>query len=161
MAKMLKIGELAARSGLSRDTLRFYEREAMLPRPTRTQAGYRLYSLEVVARLDFIKRAQALGFSLTEIRDLLKGYKNPEECQRMKRLLEQKIAELDQKIRETQALHGILNRYLQTCQEALKDGRADEPCPVVLDMLQSPAREAPFTGQTRRVRKASSPPGWS
>ncbi len=146
MAKMLKIGELAARSGLSRDTLRFYEREAVLPQPARTQAGYRLYSPEVVERLDFIKHARALGFSLGEIRDLLDGYQNPEECQRMKRHLEQKIAELDRKMREMQALQDILSRYLKTCQEALRDGRTAEPCPVVLDMLQSPARGTPLRG---------------
>jgi DNA-binding transcriptional MerR regulator len=69
----LKIGELASRSGVSRDTIRFYEREALLPKPARTPAGYRLYRPEVLGHLAFIKQAQALGFSLAEIREVLGG----------------------------------------------------------------------------------------
>ena len=80
---MLKIGELASQSGLSRDTIRFYEREAFLPDPERTRAGYRLYSPDVVARLSFIKQAQALGFSLTEIRGVLDGYHDASECRQV------------------------------------------------------------------------------
>ncbi|MEE9148466.1 MAG: heavy metal-responsive transcriptional regulator [Candidatus Tectomicrobia bacterium] len=146
MAKLFKIGELATRSGLSRDTIRFYEREAVLPKPARTQTGYRLYQPEMVERLHFIKRAQALGLSLTEIKSLLDGYQDPEECTRVKHLLEQKIVQLAQKMREIQALHDLLRQYLEACQQALKHGRATEPCPVLLDMLQGPASQKPLQG---------------
>ena len=67
VSKLLKIGALASKAGLSRDAIRFYEREALLPQAPRTPAGYRLYSAEALARLRFIKHAQALGLSLTEI----------------------------------------------------------------------------------------------
>lgn len=129
--KMLKIGVLAAKSGLSRDTIRFYEREALLPRAPRTPAGYRLFSAEALARLHFIKQAQALGFSLTEIRDLLGGYQDIEQCHQVKQLLEQKIVELDQRMQGMQVLRDILSRYLEECQKALRDAHAFEACPVL------------------------------
>ena len=131
VSKMLKIGALASKAGLSRDAIRFYEREALLPQAPRTPAGYRLYSAEALARLHFIKHAQALGLSLTEIRQLLGGYQDPEECHRVKHLLEEKIAALDQQMRSMQALRELLSRYLGSCQEALRDGEAGGTCPVL------------------------------
>lgn len=136
MSTMLKIGELASKSGLSRDTIRFYEREALLPPPERTSAGYRLYKPDVVARLSLIKQAQALGFSLTEIRALLDGYHDTSECRHVAALLSQKIAELDQKIREIQTLRTTLRTYLTACRAALTSGRAQEGCPVLCDITQ-------------------------
>src|SRR5574338_835028 len=67
----LKIGEVARMSGVGIETLRFYERSGLLGRPARTQSGYRLYDREVLERLDFIKRAQVLGFSLDEIKQII------------------------------------------------------------------------------------------
>jgi len=136
--RLLTIGALASRAGLSRDTIRFYEREAVLPQPARTPAGYRLYGPETVERLRFIKRAQALGFSLPEIREVLGGYQDREECRRVQRLLEQKIAQLNQKMRDMQTLREVLHRYLTACQQALQDRQAFAVCPV-LPMLQEAA----------------------
>jgi DNA-binding transcriptional MerR regulator len=136
MAPMLKIGELASQSGLSRDTIRFYEREALLPPPQRTPAGYRLYTHDVVARLAFIKHAQALGFSLTEIRDLLDGYHDASECHHVASLLSHKIAELDQKMHKIQTLRSLLRAYLAECTTALANGRAQQGCPVLCDITQ-------------------------
>jgi len=130
-SRLLKIGTLASRSGLSRDTIRFYEREALLPQAPRSNAGYRLYSPEVLERLHFIKQAQALGFSLAAIRDLLHGSQDPEACHRVRQLLAQKIAELDQRMRDMQALRDTLSRYHAECQQALRDGQASEACPVL------------------------------
>ena len=136
MSTMLKIGELASQSGLSRDTIRFYEREALLPQPQRTPAGYRLYNPDTVARLSFIKQAQAIGFSLTEIRDLLDGYHDASECRHVAALIVQKIAELDQKVQEIQTLRATLNTYLTACTAALANGRAQDGCPVLCDIAQ-------------------------
>lgn len=136
---MLKIGELASQSGLSRDTIRFYEREALLPEPQRTPAGYRLYSPEVVARLSFIKQTQALGFSLTEIRDVLDGYHDASECRHVASLLSQKIAELDQRLHAIHTLRALLSQYLSVCEQALANGRAHEGCPVLCDIAQQVA----------------------
>ena|SRR5712691_315033 len=146
MARRLTIGALAAQSGLSRDTIRFYEREAVLPQPTRTPAGYRLYAPEVVEQLAFIKHARAMGFPLADIRAFLAGYQDPEGCRQVQHLLEQKLVELDQKIRDMQAWHEVLSRALQTCRAALRDGRATGPCPLGLAMFHSPARATPLWG---------------
>lgn len=72
-SKAMNIGELAKRVGVGVDTIRYYEKEAVLPKPQRlgSGAGYRRYTEEDVARLEFIRRAKALGFSLAEITDLL------------------------------------------------------------------------------------------
>ncbi len=135
MTQPFTIGQLARRAGVSRDTIRFYEREALLPKAPRTPSGYRLYSPEAAERLLFIKRAQAIGFSLTEIRDLLEGFQDPDECAHVKDLLEQKIADLDKKIREIQSLRDLLGRYLSTCHEALRTGQATGVCPVLSGLL--------------------------
>ncbi len=143
MSSMLKIGELAARSGLSRDTIRFYERQALLPQPQRTAAGYRLYGSDVVARLSFIKQAQAIGFSLAEIRDLLDGYHDASECRHVSGLLSRKIAELDRKILEIQTLRGTLSTYLTACTAALADGRAQDGCPVICNIAHKQLETLP------------------
>jgi DNA-binding transcriptional MerR regulator len=136
VSKLLKIGALASKAGLSRDTIRFYEREALLPKAPRTPAGFRLYSAEALTRLHFIKHAQALGLSLTEIRLLLGGYQDPEECRQVKQLLEQKIAVLDEQLQSIRALRATLQRYLEACQEALRDSEVRAPCPVLALLIE-------------------------
>ncbi len=153
MPHMLKIGELASKSGLSRDAIRFYEREALLPKAPRTQAGYRLYSAEALEQLSFIQQAQALGLSLAEIRELLSGYHDTEECRQVKRLLEQKIAALDERLRGIHALRARLCRYLTACHQALRDGPAAPACPV-LTILRDHEGQAP-AGRRRPVREGS------
>lgn len=70
-AKAMNIGQLAKQTGISIDTIRYYEKEGVLPKPQRLGSGYRRYSDDDVARLEFIRRAKALGFSLSEISSLL------------------------------------------------------------------------------------------
>src|SRR5260370_33590320 len=67
----LTIGRLARQGGVNLETIRYYERQGLLPKPPRTAAGYRMFPRETGRRLRFIKRAQELGFSLNEIRELL------------------------------------------------------------------------------------------
>ena len=70
-AAPLKIGEVARRAGVGVETLRFYERAGLLDRPARTEGGYRLYDAETLKTLEFIKRAQSLGFTLAEIKRII------------------------------------------------------------------------------------------
>src|SRR2546430_10273604 len=70
-AMALKIGEVVERGGVNLQTIRYYEREKLLPEPPRLPSGYRMFPEQTVHRVRFIKRAQELGFSLAEIRDLL------------------------------------------------------------------------------------------
>lgn len=97
----LKIGEVSKRSGVGIEALRFYERSGLLGRPARTMSGYRLYDAEVLDRLDFIKRAQLLGFSLSEIAAIIaeKGA-GQSPCFAVREIVRQRLGELDERMRE-------------------------------------------------------------
>src|SRR5208282_1556557 len=90
----MKIGALASKTDLSIDTLRFYEREGLIASPRRLFSGYRDYPEEVLGRLDFIKEAKGLGFSLREIKELLSmGVKSTRECGPVTHKAQQKLAD--------------------------------------------------------------------
>ena|SRR5215468_7299782 len=97
----LKIGEVAKASGIGIEALRFYERSGVLGRPSRTESGYRVYDAEVLTRLDFIKRAQVLGFSLQEIKQIIADKtagRSP--CREVREIVRHRLAELDEKMKE-------------------------------------------------------------
>src|SRR5258708_7848572 len=101
----LQIGKVALRTGLSVDAIRFYEKSGLLPRPTRTRGGYRLYHEREIADLEFIQQAQQLGFSLNEIRELFSIQRHPHEvCGQVRELIVQKLAVVREKIAELQRL---------------------------------------------------------
>ncbi|MHB8736331.1 MAG: MerR family transcriptional regulator [Terriglobales bacterium] len=130
----LKIGEVAQRGGVNLQTIRFYERERLLPKPPRLASGYRVFPEQTVLRIRFIKRAQQLGFSLAEIRELLSLQLDPKrDCSDVRRLAQTKAAEIDDKIHTLTAMQRILHDLAERCQ---KRGAAD-PCPI----LASIARE--------------------
>ncbi|RIH89569.1 heavy metal-responsive transcriptional regulator [Calidithermus roseus] len=111
---MYRIGELARVAGVSRDTLRFYEREGLLRPEGRSEGGYRLYEAEAVRRLRFIKQAQALGLTLEEIRAVLEVmHEGRPPCADVRRVLRQKVALLEQRIAELTALHDALASRLE------------------------------------------------
>ena len=127
-----QIGELAARSGLTPDALRYYERLGLMPRPQRTPGGFRVYSPAALEQLRVIKQAQALGLSLEEIRDLVSytdrgGLKR---CQRLHDLLQRKIADLDMKLAEFQEFRRTLQGYFEECERTLAATDRTE-CPVI------------------------------
>ncbi len=138
MREGLKIGELAARCGVSRDTIRFYEREGLLPQAQRTPALYRVYGGEDEGRLLFIRQAQALGLTLDDIRELvrLEQLRTPGECRRVARLLRERIEAIDRKVGELRAFRRQLAESLERCEKA--DGEA---CPVVLSLSPAKARQ--------------------
>ena len=133
----LKIGELAARCGVSRDTIRFYEREGLLPRPQRTPSQYRLYGDEDESRLLFIRQAQALGLTLDDIRELVRHdqLRTPGQCRRVAGLLRERIEAIDRKLGELKAFRRQLSESLDRCEKA-----DSEACPVVLDLAVAGAR---------------------
>jgi len=131
MSSALRIGELASAAGVTTDAVRYYERLKILPRPSRTPAGYRLYSEGDVERLRFIKQAQSLGLSLDEVKELLPGRgAGLSECRRVRDLLSAKLGELDAKISEMRTFRKTLAAYLAECEEAL-DGKRVDRCPVL------------------------------
>jgi DNA-binding transcriptional MerR regulator len=97
----LKIGEVAKQSGIGIEALRFYERSGLLGQPGRTQSGYRVYDEAVLQRLDFIKRAQVLGFSLDEIKQIIadkQAGRSP--CLEVRDIVRHRLADLDERLKE-------------------------------------------------------------
>ncbi len=111
----LKIGDVAKRTGIGIETLRFYERSGLLSRPARTEGGYRLYDTEALDTLDFIKRAQALGFTLDEIKRLItESRAGQSPCAEVREVVRQRLAELDEKMAQMQRYRDELAETLQT-----------------------------------------------
>lgn len=115
-ATSLTIGKLAGCSGVSAQTIRYYERSGLLPEPTRTAVGYRMYSDDAVIRLTFIKNAQLLGFSLSEIQELLSLRLQPSAtCADIWQRTHQKIVAVDKKIEELQRIKRELTSLVAQC----------------------------------------------
>mgnify|MGYP000867950360 CR=1 FL=1 len=127
----LTIGKAAKAAGVGIDTVRFYEREGLLPEAQRTMSGYRLYSADDVDRLRFIRRAKTLGFSLEEIAELLQLNAAKGSRASVKRLAERRLTDLDQKLRELTAIRDALSSLVQRCsgQGSLKG------CPIIEGVL--------------------------
>ena len=134
MAPGFTIGELARRTSVSRDTVRFYERERLLPPPRRTTSGYRLYGSEDISRVAFIRHAQAIGLSLDDIRELLRirQLDTPEECRRVAERLRARMQALEQKMAQLEAFRDGLSDALARC-----EGAGASSCPIVLDLADT------------------------
>jgi MerR family transcriptional regulator, copper efflux regulator len=106
----MRIGQLAAQTGFSVRTIRFYEQIGILPTPERTRGGYRSYDQDAVARLRFVRSAQTLGLSLAEIAEVLRirDYQGP-PCSYVAELLEAHISALESRIKELTALRDELH----------------------------------------------------
>ena len=129
----MKIGEVADRGGVNLQTIRYYEREGLLPQPPRLPSGYRVYSEPTVRRLRFIKRAQELGFTLAEIRDLLSlRIDHDRDRSEVRAIAEAKVADIEEKIRTLSAMKEALVRLTEHCSG---HGPASE-CPI-LESLDS------------------------
>src|SRR5947199_10849301 len=97
--KAIFIGKLAEAAGVNVQTVRYYEGLGLLPEPIRTASGYRTYGESALKRLRFIKQAQALGFSLEEIKAVLEiSNEGKRPCSRVRKLAKAKLAEVDQKL---------------------------------------------------------------
>ena len=112
----LTIGQLAKKAEVNVETVRYYERRGLIPKPPRRESGYRQYSQGVVARIQFIKRAKELGFSLKEISELLSLRVDPDTtCGDVKRRAEIKIADIEEKIRALQGMKKALKKLVALC----------------------------------------------
>jgi len=121
MKEGARIGEVAVEAGVNIQTLRFYERRGLLEEPPRQASGYRAYPLGSVRRIRFIKRAQQLGFTLTEVEDLLRLRDAPTmPCKQVRAAAETKIADIDEKIRRLEAMRRALGSLVKSCAENRK-----------------------------------------
>ena len=136
MKTELRIGEVATRSGVSIDTLRYYERRELLPVAPRTACGYRMFSPETVDRVLFIKQAQELGFTLDEISTLLTT-NGTSDCLKVHDLLDAKLTELDARMRSMREFRKKLSRYRAECEVEMKKHPDSSECPVVDEIAHS------------------------
>jgi len=112
----MKIGDAAAASGCHIETIRYYERVGLLPRPARTAGGYRDYRPDEVDRLRFITRGRELGFSLEEIRSLLALADDPKlSCRDVDQLARHHLADIQNRVRELRQIAQELERTIASC----------------------------------------------
>lgn len=109
-------GEVADRSGVNRETVRYYEQRGLIPAPPRTGGDYRTYDESYVERIRFIKRAQELGFSLKEVEEFLALRLDPNgDCGDVRAKATAKLEDVREKIRDLQQIEAVLGRLSTTC----------------------------------------------
>jgi len=124
----LTIGTVAKRAGVPIDTIRYYEREGLLPEPLRRASGYRSYNESAIKRLRFIRRAKDLGFTLEEIRDLLALSSDRRGgVKAVRKRAEQRLADIEARIAELVRIRTGLQQLIEAC-----PGHGDpEHCPIL------------------------------
>jgi MerR family mercuric resistance operon transcriptional regulator len=130
----MQIGELAKRTALTVDAIRFYERRQLLPKTTRSTGGFRLYTAHDIEQLHFIRQMHGLGFSLREIRELMDlRTRKIAACESVRELLKHKVEDVRTKLGELQKLESELVADLQKCNKELKrrQRHAASACPVL------------------------------
>ncbi len=119
----MRIGELAKKSGASVQALRFYERSGLLPKPGRTDAGYRIYAAADLRRVELIRQAKRLGFSLDEIKRILRLRQQGScPCEEVIGTLEKHLRETDEQIRDLQRFRKEIARTLEDWKSSGGDG---------------------------------------
>jgi MerR family mercuric resistance operon transcriptional regulator len=143
---MMTIGELATRTGVGVETIRFYERKRLIAQPERPASGYRRYDDEAARRIRFIRQAQELGFTLAEIRQLLELRLDPRRsCADVKTEAERKIEDIDGKIASLRVMRNALVTITRSCSG---EGPTSE-CPI-LDAIETSANKRKLSGNTDR-----------
>ncbi len=126
---MYKIGEVTERTGLSADTLRYYEKIGLLPNISRNTSGVRLYSEKDLSRLNFIKRAQRMNFTLDEIKQLLMMREDPQHAKdTVRQLTAKKLEDIENHLTDLSTLRNELTLLLNLCRAS------EEGCPIIEDL---------------------------
>ena len=113
--RKLTIGITAKQAGVTTDTIRFYERRGLLPSPTRTANGYRIYTADTIDRLEFVRRAKKLGFTLDEIASLLTLQDEGGSKAEVKKLSREKLIKIEHKISDLQRMRAMLRVLNKQC----------------------------------------------
>ncbi|MCH7743682.1 MAG: helix-turn-helix domain-containing protein [Proteobacteria bacterium] len=131
MPETLMMGQVSILNGCNIETIRYYEKEGMLPAPGRSSGGHRLYSTALVQRLRFIRRSRELGFSLAEVRQLLEIVDGEHvSCVKVKEIADAHLVDIREKIVDLQKMETSLARMALQC-----SGRDVPECPIV-EVLQ-------------------------
>lgn len=128
----LTIGRLARAADVNVETVRYYQRVGLIKVPRKPLEGFRYYPADTVDKIQFIKRAQQLGFSLKEIAELLEL--GDGRCRDVRGRAEQKRAQLDAQISDLQALRTTLDRLIRAC----RSGKNATHCPIVETLAGAP-----------------------
>lgn len=136
----MRIGELAQRAGVGVDTVRYYEREGILPPADRADSGYRRYRPDDVARLQFVRRAKALGFTLTEIAELLAlSAQRGADMETMRAAAETRLADVNAKLAELERIRAGLQTLITAC----PGHGALATCPILAALTQETRHDGP------------------
>lgn len=123
-----KIGEVARRTDVNKETVRYYEQRELIPKPDRRRSGYRIFTQRHIDQIKFIKRAQQLGFTLTEIKELLELRVNEDtSCSEIKEEARQKYQDVSEKIEDLRRIKETLTGLIDSCSE---DGPIGD-CPIL------------------------------
>jgi len=149
----MTIGELAKKAGVNVQTIRFYERESLLPDAHRwPDTGYRDFDDEALLRLKFIRSAKELGFTLREIGELLDMRILPgESCAEVRTLLAKKLVDLEKRLKEMRRLRRVLRKFIAACGQR----RSAASCPALWALDQSNGRRRLTGCRPRRTRCAA------
>lgn len=130
----MQIGIVAKKIGLSVDAIRFYERNGLLPRPPRTEGGFRRYGENDVETLAFVRRVQGLGFKLSEIQGLLRLRGDRlQPCAPVQRRLQEKLSDVQRKLSDLHKLEHELRFALRNCNKELR--KRDARCPILKEKI--------------------------
>jgi DNA-binding transcriptional MerR regulator len=142
---MLKVGDIATEARVGVQTLHFYERLGLLPKPQRSPSNHRVYSTEALRRLRFIKKAQAVGFTLEEIKEIFQcGQQGAERCRHVAELGKKRLHELDAELRMLRAFRKSLAAALPKWnkENSSRDKCAGEFCDLIERLPLAPASPA-------------------
>lgn len=143
----MRIGELARQSGISVQALRFYERSGLLPRPARTESGYRAYAPGDLRRLQLIRQAKRLGFSLDEIKRILRLRQQGScPCGEVVEMLTRHLSDTDEQIRH---LHGFRKELASTLRDWKRSGAEGIPGEVICGLIERTIRRDSGAKETR------------
>lgn len=139
MTEGIQIGKVAKQTGLSIDTIRFYQKIGLVKQPARSEGGFRLFSETEIRDLVFVQKAQELGFSLTEIKQLsVLNQHHDHTCSEVRGLLISKLRDVREKVDQLLQLEGELKKALRKCNRDLRSnqGSLHEDCCPVLEALE-------------------------
>jgi len=145
----MKIGELSTAASTPIETIRYYEREGLLPAPARTQGNFRLYEGSHLERLQFIRYCRSLDMSLEEVRVLLKVKDAPgDDCGDVNTLLDEHIGHVSQRIKELRALEKQLKELRQRCGAT----RGVEQCGILAGLSEAAQEPTPAAKDDNHLR---------
>ena len=131
--KLLTIGKVSKQSGIGVETIRFYEKRGLIDEPSRTEAGYRQYPEDTAPRIMFIRHAKELGFTLTEIKELLHlRVDEATTCDDVRHMAEKKRKDIVARIKSLQGMEHALGRLIEICSSSGPAGN----CPILDELGQ-------------------------